>query len=131
MVEIILKRKLLTAVLSSLIIALAFSLLEGFEIIGFLGLLVICLIITLFFGALYSFCIDWFFTKILKNKYIREIVIIFFYFIGGAGFPLYGVYASLCFYIVDRLLLKVKISWLAVILALAASLIIFIIIFSR
>lgn len=116
-ISILLKRKLLTAMVSSLIFTLIFSMFGGFNINGFFSLFYLNMMFALTYGVLASFFSDWLSKDIFKKPRSREIASFILHFCCGAVFQVFGIVSATVFYIVDRLLKKVKISWLTVIIA--------------
>ena len=66
-IAIILKRKILTAILSSLLFALIFSAFGGFEVNGFFNLYYLNFMIVITYGVIASFFSDWISRKIVNR----------------------------------------------------------------
>lgn len=134
-IAIIIKRKILTAILSSLLFALIFSLLDGFEkdryINLYLNLYYLNLMIVLTYGVIVSIFSDWLSKKISKRAYTREIISFLIHCGFGAALLASGLGSAILYFIVDRLLGRVKIGWLSVIIALFIVVLVFIIMISR
>ena len=132
---IILRRKILTAILSSLLFALIFSVLDGFEVNRFfnlyLNLYYSNFMIVITYGVIVSFFSDWISRKISKRTYTREIISFFLHCCCGAVLQVLGLSSAILFFIIDRLLGKVKIGWLSVIIAFLIVVLVFIIMVNR
>ena len=126
-IAIILKRKILTAILSSLLFALIFSAFGGFEVNGFFNLYYLNFIIVITYGVIASFFSDRLSRKIVKRTYTREIISFLLHCGCGAILQVFGLSSAILFFIIDRLLEKVKIGWLSVIIALSIVVLVFII----
>ena len=126
-IAIILKRKILTAILSSLLFALIFSVFGGFEVNGFFNLYYLNFMIVITYGVIASFFSDWLSRKIVKGTYTREIISFLLHCGCGAILQVFGLSSAILFFIIDRLLEKVKIGWLSVIIALSIVVLVFII----
>lgn len=118
-IAIIAKRKILTAILSSLLFALIFSTFGGFEVNGFFNLYYLNFIIVITYGVSASFFSDWLSRKIANGDYTREITSFLLHCGCGAILQVLGLSSAILFFIIDRLLEKVKIGWLSVIIALS------------
>ncbi|WP_216773781.1 hypothetical protein [Metabacillus halosaccharovorans] len=127
----ILKRKILTAILSSLLFALIFSVLGGFEVNRFFNLYFNLYFLNLMFvityGVIASSFSDWLSRKVSKRTYTREITSFLFHCCFGAVLLVLGLGSAILFFIIDRLLGRVKIGWLSVIIALLIVVVVFII----
>ncbi len=130
-VAIILRRKIVAAVLSSLLFALIFSLPGGFEEDRYLNLYYLNLMIVITYGVIASFFSDWLSRKISKRTYTREITSFLIHCCCGAVLLVSGLGSAILFFIIDRLLGKVKIGWLSVIIALLIVVLVFIIMINR
>ncbi|MGE7602570.1 hypothetical protein ACQKL5_08670 [Peribacillus sp. NPDC097675] len=128
---IILKRKLLTAFLSSLLFALIFSSLGGFDGNAFMNFYYLNLMIVITYGVITSFFSDWLSSKVSKKAYIREIISFLLHCLFGGTFQVLSLVSSVLFFIVDRLLSRVKIGWLSVIIAFLIVVLVFIIAVNR
>ena len=126
-IAIILKRKILTAILSSLLFALIFSAFGGFEVNGFFNLYYVNFMIVITYGVIASFFSDWISRKIVNGTYTREITSFLIHCGCGAILQVFGLSSAILFFIIDRLLEKVKIGWLSVIIALSIVVLVFII----
>lgn len=126
-----LKRKILTAILSSLLFAFIFSVLGGFEVNRFynlyFNLYYINFIIVASYGVLASFFSDWISRKVAKKAYTYEIISLLLHCACGAVLQIFGLGSAILFFIIDRLLNRVKIGWLSVIIALSIVVLVFII----
>lgn len=129
-IAIILKRKILTAILSSLLFALMFSLFDGFEMDGFFNLYFnlyyLNLMIVITYGVVASFFSDWISGKMAKRTYAREMISFLFHCGCGAALQVFGLSSAVLFFMIDRLLKKVKIGWLSVIIALSIVVLVFV-----
>lgn len=122
------KRKLITAVFSSLLFALIFSLnadLE-FEGDGFANLYYLNLMFAVTYGVMTSLFSDWLSRKISKRTFAYEIVSLFCHCLFGSILLVMSLVSSISFFLIDRLLAKVKIGWPSVFAALAAVVLVFI-----
>lgn len=115
--SIIIRRKILTAIISSLIVALIFMVPGGFNLNGFAGLYYLNLMIVISYGVITSILSDWMSKKMFTSTYSREICSFLFHCFFGLVFLVLSLVSAISFYIVDRLLTKVKIKWWIVILA--------------
>ena len=130
-ITIILKRKLLTAIFSSLLFALIFSTFGGFEGGAFLNLYYLNLMLVITYGVITSIFSDWLSVKLVNSRYTREIVSFLFHCFFGCILLVLSLISAILFFIVDRLLSKVKIGWLSVIIALLIVVFAFIILINR
>lgn len=123
-----LKRKLITAVLSSLIFALIFSLNAGleFEGDGFANLYFLNLMFAITYGVITSLFSDWLSRKIFKRTIAYEIASLMFHCVFGSILLVMSLVSAISFFLTDRLLATMKISWLSVFAALAAVVLVFI-----
>lgn len=124
---IIFKRKLLTAILSSLITALIFSTIGGFDWNAFFNLYYLNVMIVGTYGVLTSIFSDWLSRKLAKKANTRELVSFLFHCLFGSIFHILSLISAILFFIVDRLLRKVKIGWLSVSIAVFIVVLVFII----
>ena len=125
-IVIALRRKLLAAIISSLLFALIFSTPDWFEGELFFILYYLNLMIVITFGVLVSLFSDFLSKEMSKKTYTREIISFIFHCAGGAPLAVLGLVSAILFFIVDRLLKKVKVGWLPVIIALLMVVLIFI-----
>lgn len=130
-VSTILKRKILTAILSSLLFAIIFSAFGGFEVNGFFNLYYLNFMFVITYGIIASFFSDWLSREIFKRASTREITSFIFHCCSGAILQVLGLGSAILFFIIDRLLEKVKIGWLSVIIALLIVVLVFIIMINR
>ncbi|MBQ0138030.1 MAG: hypothetical protein KBT36_01935 [Kurthia sp.] len=121
----IIRRKIIAAIVSSLFIALL-TLFDGYSENLFFNSLFLNLLVAIVFGVLLSFCIDWFCGRVFKTIYLREGVSFVLHTCAGLAFMGIGALSAMLFFLVDRLLKPLKISWLAVIIALVMVAILFI-----
>lgn len=128
-IAIILKRKILTAILSSLLFALIFSLLGSFEVNRFfnlyLNLYYLNFMFVITYGVIASLFSDWLSRQISKKTYTREVISFFIHCCCGAVLLVFGLGSAILFFIIDRLLRRVKIGWLSVIIALLIVVLVF------
>lgn len=124
---IILKRKILAAILSSLLFALIFSAFDSFEVDAVITFYYLNFMFAITYGVITSVFSDWFSKKTFKRVYIREIISFLFHCVFGIALTVLGLISAVSFFIVDRLLVKVKIEWLAVVMALIFVVLVFII----
>ncbi|MBD3107935.1 hypothetical protein IEO70_06110 [Bacillus sp. AGMB 02131] len=133
-IVIALRRKLLTAIISSLLFALFFTILALFFTTParfdgdlFFTLYYLNLMIVITFGVLVSLFSDFLSKEMSKKTYTREIISFIFHCAGGAPLKALGLVSAILFFIVDRILKKVKVGWLSVIIALFIVVLVFII----
>lgn len=116
--SIIIRRKILTAIISSLIVAIIFMVPGGFNLNGFANLYYLNLMIVISYGVITSILSDWMGKKMFTSSYSREISSFLFHCFFGLVFQVLSLVSAISFFIVDRLLTRVKIQWWTVILAL-------------
>lgn len=126
--ETILKRKLLTGIVSSILFACILFFYDGssFNANGFFNLLYLNLFAVLTYGVLMSSVIDWFTSKVFKNRTVTEVISFLLHCIAGLVLLLMGLISAICFYLVDRFIRRFQISWFSVIIALIATIVLFI-----
>ena len=83
------------------------------------------------YGVIVSIFSDWFSRKLSKRAYIREIISFIIHCCGGVLFLFPGLVSAILFFIVDRLLKKVKIGWLTVIIASLMVVLVFVILINK
>ncbi len=71
--SIIIRRKILTAIISSLIVAIIFMVPGGFNLNGFANLYYLNLMIVISYGVITSILSDWMSKKMFTSTYSREI----------------------------------------------------------
>ena len=123
---IILKRKILAAIFSSLLLALIFSVLGGFEGDGFYTIFYLNLMFAITYGVIASFFSDWLSKKIATGAYTREITSFFLHCGCGALIPFFGLYSAILYFILDRLFVRMNIGWVTVIIPLLIVVILFV-----
>jgi hypothetical protein len=123
---VILKRKVLTAILSSLLFALVFSF-PIFDLNGLLNLYYINLMFVITYGVLASLFSDWLSKRLLTETYAREGLSFVLHCFFGSVFLTFSFVSAIIFFIMDRLLKKIEIKWWMVILAFLLIVIIFMI----
>ncbi|MEK5064453.1 hypothetical protein [Cytobacillus sp. FSL R5-0596] len=128
-IAIILKRKILTAILSSFLFALAFSNIGGFEedrfVNLFLNLFYLNLMLAITYGVIASVFSDWL-SRVIANKALaREIASFIIHCCCGAVLQVFGLGSAVLFFIIDRLLSRMKIGWLSVIIAILIVVLVF------
>ena len=126
-VIVALKRKILTAILSSLLIELIIFVLDGFEMEGFLTFFYLNLMFAITYGVITSLFSDWVSKEFFKQAYAKEITSFILHCACGLVFTVVGLVSAIAFFIIDRLLVKVKINWLSVIIALLIVVLVYII----
>ena len=123
----LLKRKILSAIFSSLLFAFIFSY-SDFEMNGFLNLYYLNFIFVITYGLLASIVSDWLGKKVFPTlTYGREMFSLVLHCLFGLVFFLLSLVSAIIFFIVDRSLRKVEIKWWMVIVSLSVVLIVFII----
>lgn len=126
-----LKRKIVTAVLSSLVFTLILSTPDWFEGDGFFNLYYLNFMIVITYGVITSSFSDWISKKISKSAYSREFTSFIFHCLFGSILAVLGLISAILFFIVDRLLRKVKIGWPSVIISLSIVVLVFIFLMNR
>ena len=133
-IVIALRRKILAAIISSFLFAIVFTIFELIFITSagsygelFLTLYYLNLMFAITFGVLVSFFSDWLSKEMSKKAYISEIISFIFHCAGGAPLNVLGLVSAILFFIVDRLLRKVKVGWLSVFIAVFIVVLVFII----
>ncbi|WP_453995986.1 hypothetical protein [Bacillus nitroreducens] len=113
----IIKRKILTAIISSLVVSLIFMVPGGFNLNGFANLYYLNLSIVVSYGVIVSILSDWLSKKMFTATKSRESTSFLFHCFFGTIFLVLSLVSAISFFIVDRLLIKVKTKWWHVILA--------------
>ena len=126
-----LRRKIGTAIFSSLLFSLIFSTIGGFEGDVFYNLYYTNLLFVITYGVIASLLSDWISRQLSTKGYAREIISFFFHCFFGIVFLVFSLVSAISFFIVDRLLAKVKFGWLACIIALVSVVLVFIILINR
>lgn len=121
------KRKVLTAVISSLVFAVVFSLGNDFSWNGFFNLYYLNFMFVVTYGVLMSSISEWAGNKYFKKTSTREMMVFILHCAFGSILNVLGLVSAILFYIVDRLLQKVKVTWLTVAIGLVIVVITFII----
>lgn len=132
---IIIKRKIVTAILSSLLFALIFSVAGGFEANRFFNLFsnlyYLNLLIVIIYGVLASCLSDWISRKVAKGGTAPEIISFLLHCCFGAVFQVFGLVSAILFFIIDRLLRRGRVGWLPVIISLSAVLLAYLILINN
>ncbi|MEH7380920.1 hypothetical protein V7138_10605 [Bacillus sp. JJ1533] len=110
------KRKILAAIISSLLFAFIFSIPGGFQLNAFANIYYLNLMIVVSYGVITSICSDWMSKKMFTTTRSREISSFLLHCLFGSVFQLFSLSSAISFFIIDRLLTKVKINWWTVIL---------------
>lgn len=115
-----LRRKIMAAILSSLLFAWIFSMIGGFEGDAFFTLYYLNFILVVTYGVMTSFLSDWLSTKLSKRAYTQEIISFLFHCFFGLILKVLSLVSAISFFMIDRLLRKGKIGfgWPSVIIAL-------------
>lgn len=121
----VVKRKLLTSILSSLLFAFIFSMIGEFNANAFLNLFYVNIIFVTTYGVMTSIFSDWVSTKVAKGTYTREIISFLFHCLFGMILFLLSLGSAISFFMVDRLLKKVKIGWLSIIIGFSIVILVF------
>ena len=111
----ILKRKIVVAILSSLLGALILSL-PDLELNLILNLLFLNILFVLTYGVIASLFSDWVSKKAFKSIYGSEITSFILHCFFGGLFGVLSLFPAILFFVIDRLLRKVKINWWTVII---------------
>lgn len=127
MVTNILKRKILTPILSSLLFSILFSLPDGFGKNGFLNLFFLCYIFSATYGVVASFISDWVSNKLFSSTIGKEISSLVLHLIFGSVFFLLSLTAAALFFLTDRVLRKVEVTWRLIIFAVSVVVIVFVV----
>jgi hypothetical protein len=118
-----------------LFFAFIFSVLGGFEVSRFfnlyLNLYYLNFMFVITYGVIASIFSDWLSRVISKRAYTREITSFIIHCCCGAVLQVFGFGSAILFFIIDRLLGRVKIGWLSVIIALLMVVLVFIIMIKR
>ncbi|MDQ0229240.1 hypothetical protein [Metabacillus malikii] len=122
----IIKRKLLTAVLSSLLFSIVFMVPDGLNMNGFLNLYYMNFIFVITYGVITSYISDWISEKFITKTSTRELVSLLLHCLFGSVFFLLSLISAVIFFITDRLLRKVNIKWSVVVTALLIVIVVFI-----
>lgn len=121
---------MLTAILSSILFALIFSVIGGIEENRFLNLYFnlyyLNFIIVITYGITASCFSDWLSRKIARGVYTREIISFLLHCGCGAVLQVFGLGSAILFFLIDRLLDRVKIGWLPVIISLSIIMLVFV-----
>lgn len=128
-----LKRKIVTAVVSSLLFAFIFSVAGGFDfsVNGFANMYYLNFMFAVSYGLAASLFSDWISRKISKKTVTREIISLVFHCLFGSILLVMSLVSAISFFTVDRLLTRVKIGWATVIIALAAVVLVFVILLNK
>ncbi|WP_186763771.1 hypothetical protein [Planomicrobium sp. CPCC 101079] len=128
-----LKRKILAAVLSSLLFAMIFSMFGGFDVEGdgFANMYYLNFMFVNTYGVATSLFSDWLSRKLAERAFTREIISFLFHCLFGAILLVMSLISAISFFVVDRLLRKARIGWLPVALALAAAVVVFIVLLNK
>ena len=127
----IIKRKLLTAVISSLLFSLIFTF---FDLSSFLEFFYLSFMLIVTYGLLTSLFSDWVIKKLAvpgSSPRTNEILAFCLHCFFGLIFLVFSLLAAVLFFIVDRLLMKVNIRWRFVILPIAIILLMYIILLRK
>lgn len=124
------KRKILAAILSSILFALAFSLPEfGFNAEYanfFFNLYYLNLLLVGTYGIVVSLFSDWVSSKLWKKKSGQELTSFLLHCLFGLVFFTLSLVSACAFFIVDRLLKKLNIRWWLVLTSLATVAVVFV-----
>ncbi|MDF2036856.1 hypothetical protein P2R12_07700 [Cytobacillus oceanisediminis] len=126
--SIILGRKILASIFSSVLFALIFSVLTGFDMNAFVNLYYLNFMFVVTYGVITSIFSDWLSKKLFTSNTNREIASFFFHCLFGSVLKELSLVSAVSFFIIDRLLTKVKIRWWSISIALFVIVLIFIIV---
>ena len=115
--NIMIKRKILSAIISSLLFALFFSIPEMNTNL-LLNLYYINFMLVVTYGVIVSSISDWISKKMFKSTYAREITSFLFHCLFGIVFMLFSLVSAILFFCTDRLLQRIKLNWWVVLLGL-------------
>ena len=121
-----LNRKIVTAVLSSFLFTSVLSAPDWFEGDLFFNLYYLNFLFVITFGIVGSFFSDWVSKKLTNRVYMYEIISFLSHCLLGLALALPGLISAILFFMVDRTLRRVKISWLSVLVSLAIVVFVFI-----
>ncbi|WP_449536254.1 hypothetical protein [Ferdinandcohnia sp. Marseille-Q9671] len=107
----IIRRKILTAIISSLLVVLIFMIPGESNLNGFANLYYLNFIIVVSYGVIGSIISDWVSKKMFSATTAREITSFLFHCLFGSVFLVLSLVSAISFFIVDRLLSKVKLKW--------------------
>lgn len=116
-----LRRKVLAAIISSLLFAIIFSFIGGFDRNGFYNLLYLNMTIALTYGIIGSFLSDWLCKKFSEKESIQQITTFLLHCGFGVLFQFLGLCSAILFYLIDRALKKYNIGWLPVTITFAVA----------
>ena len=107
----ILRRKLLAAIVSSILFATVFSTVGGLSGKAFFTVFYLNLTMMLLVAVGGSMLSDWLATKVVRARTAQEVLALLLHLAIGASFQLLGVASAMIFYIVDRLLKRFEFGW--------------------
>lgn len=116
-----LRRKILAAIISSLLFATIFSFIGRFDSNGFYNLLYFNMTISLTYGIIASFLSDWLCKKFSEKESIQNITTFLLHCGFGVLFQFLGLCSAILFYLIDRSLKNYNIGWLPVIVTFAIA----------
>ncbi|WP_175578195.1 hypothetical protein [Bacillus massilinigeriensis] len=119
------RRKILAAVISSLFFAFIFSIPGGLEMNSFAILYYLNFMFVVSYGVITSLFSDWLSKRIFTSTYSREISSFLFHCLFGSVLKVLSLASAISFFIIDRLLIRVKIKWWTVNLLLLIVILIF------
>lgn len=123
---IIFQRKILAAILSSLLLSFIFSIPNGFDLNGFLNLYYIDFMFVGTYGIIASIISDWISKKLFSTTNAQEIASFLLHCFFGLIFIVFSLVTAVVFFIVDRCLKRVEVKWRTVGIALSIVAIVFI-----
>lgn len=110
-----------------MLFALIFSVPGGLEVNGFFNFYYLNLMFAITYGVISSLFSDWISKEFFTQTYSREITSFILHCACGLVFTVFGFTSAILFFVIDRILVKVKINWLSVIMALCIVVLVFII----
>ncbi|WP_200801560.1 hypothetical protein [Bacillus sinesaloumensis] len=123
--SIIIRRKILTAIISSLVVVLIFMVPGESNLNGFANLFYLNVMIVITYGVIASITSDWMSKKMFTTTKSQEITSFLFHCLFGSVFLVLSLVSAISFFIVDRLLTRVKLKWWNVILAVILVILVF------
>ena len=104
-------RKIVTAIVSSFLLAFTFSWYDGFSFNLFWSLFYLNLMIVGTYGITASLISDWLSKLSFTSRVAQEIFSFLLHCAAGSVFQIVSLVSAISFFIVDRLLMKIKIKW--------------------
>lgn len=116
--SVIIRRKILATIISSLLFASIFSVPGDIDMNAFANFYYLNLLFVVSYGVMTSIFSDWLSKKVFTSPYSQEISSFLLHCLFGLVFTVLSLVSAVSFFITDRLLTKINIKWWTVILAL-------------